>query len=628
MSNRHSYEKDAIEQVCSYLRTTRGVEYRIAAEHVPVGNKNCDYLLALADGSATIAVEIVRLVDAPASVEQARWRSILWDALKIECSKRGISGYTVQTPWNLNTPPRDIRGKLAPKVADAVAEFLRSNPYAVDFNVDGFRFRRAPELEGIGAYASGGAHWIDMAGGAAGILEVLEDKDAQLALPATERILVAVPSGTELNANEIARELSLRKDLDRLHHADLVLNVPTGGEVSVVYARAVRDYFAGRTPFPSDHTALIDLWFRARLDDNREGTFELVRALRESKGSLGFLSVQAREALGHHGTNLIDQNRHDDAVWILHELYADPDPSAEKPIHENAITTVRGTAAFLLYRVVSAAPVEELAKFLEIARSLSADANLGVRRLAGHALMALMHWRDCHKNKQPLLKEELRLAIKRIWLDYIDSASANGLTDAARHTLDRVYDLTEVEVEHVIDALQYGRDWESDEVFARFIIYFAFLRSSDPGIALGFDDARLRERLKKLLSEEPEFCGQVAFGLRKSTQEHPEIRRTLEPLLVMLFDAARGERALKFTLDSAAFLARDGLLSSDTQAAILRAVGAAGPFKSHEAYFVAEGISELANALDANRSSLDSSSLFTAVRDPELQMAIAQRGDS
>jgi hypothetical protein len=186
-----------------------------------------------------------------------------------------------------------------------------------------------------------------------------------------------------------------------------------------------------------------------------------------------------------------------------------------------------------------------------------------------------------------------------------------------------------VEVEHVLDALEHGRDWEADEVFARFMIYFAFLRSSDPGMVPGFDDARLRERLRKILSEEPELCGQIAFGLRKSTQEHPEIRRTLEPLLVMLFDAARSDRALKFTLDSAAFLARDGLLSSDTEAAILRAVSAVGPFESHEAYFVAEGISELATALNAYRSSLDSSSLVTAVRDPELRIAIARnRGDS
>jgi hypothetical protein len=183
LSNRHPYETQAIEQVCSYLLATRGVEYRISGEHVPVGNHNCDYVLTNLDGSATIAIEIVRIVDDPASMEQHRWRSVLWDALKRECAMRGISGFIVRTPWTLEEPPREIRRQLAPRVADGVAEILRDNPHASFFTVEGFEFRRASDMDGIGSYTSGGAHYVDTAGGSADILETLEDKDSQLACP-------------------------------------------------------------------------------------------------------------------------------------------------------------------------------------------------------------------------------------------------------------------------------------------------------------------------------------------------------------------------------------------------------------------------------------------------------------
>ncbi|MBM7118748.1 hypothetical protein [Archangium primigenium] len=627
MSNRHPYEQEVIEQIINHLKTSRGAEYSITGEHVPVGRKNCDYVLTSADNSSTIAIEIVRLVEAPEAMEQHRWRSILWEALKAECAKRGVSGFVVRTPWTTSKKPREINKQLAPQIATEAAKFILENPTVSNFSIEDVHFQRSQWIDGISNYAHGSARWVSPTDVTATVLDTLTDKDEQLALPASERILAVVPSGILIGADEISSKLALRNDLFRIKNADRVIYASLSqSKISTIYAREVRDYLAGRSTFPITHADLTDTWLRARIEHDQDGAFTTIKTLYTEKKHTDKISKNTRIALTQHGIKLLERGHYDDAAWIVRTFHTDPHPDADPtpPVDEatdESDTTVRGNVARLLSGVIAKARKDSLVEFLEITIQLSNDKNHDVQRAAARPLGILMAWRDVTEKGSFLLDEKLRSAIKSLWLDYVTQSFTNKLESAAATTLSKIHDLTEDDVTRVLRTLANYQADDAENGLTRFIIYFAFLRSSVPGLPKSFEDTSVRLVVQDILHKNENLRRNVAYMFRSTIGRHPEVRQAVVPLLPMLLSVSRDTQTLRFTLDGAVALSREELLSRNEVEAILRALSVAGPFNVLEAEFLASTVRDLASASSGHVGKIDSL-IFNVIRDSNLKQAL------
>jgi hypothetical protein len=175
MSNRHPYEEQTIELLRAHLTDVRGTAFKIIGEHVQVGPKNCDYLLGVETGAGVqLAVELVRIVDEPDAMQKMSFRGVLWDALKDELTKLGLSGVWVRTPWNITTPPRETKKSVAPELARRIFAEVQVKPSQTTWSVDGYEVRRIDGLEGVVPSSIGHGQWINNQGLTGTLLTTLE----------------------------------------------------------------------------------------------------------------------------------------------------------------------------------------------------------------------------------------------------------------------------------------------------------------------------------------------------------------------------------------------------------------------------------------------------------------------
>lgn len=569
MSNRSPYETKAIEVFIEHLRSSGNGDYRVEAEHVPVGRKNCDFLLAPLDGSdRKIAVEVVRVVDNPADMQQQSFRDIHWEVLTAELKALGVAGVLVRTPWSIRAAPHKTK-KLAVQLARDIKAALDAAPDAKTVTVSGHEVVRIADLPGIVPSATSGMHLGNNRGHTDVLLSMLEDKDAQVALPGVERVLLAVEWNTDLDAETVVRELARRADLERLCHADRAFFIDRSGTVAAIYSREVRDFFSGSGVFPVRDGEMVAAWFSTRLTDNHAGAFELVRATYEARGrSLHFLGTEGREALAHHATRLVESGQVGDALWVVRELIADPDPTAGTRVSSGLISTVRGTTAWLLHRVAAAVGVHELPEVTQMTEALATDPNSYVRGMAAFALCVLMARRDELSNGGFVVPHAIRSNVKRIWWDYLNRAPADGLADEAASTLSFVYDLTESEVLQTLTCLLEHVTQEGMRDLARSALYFSELRGTDTGVPTAFQPDTVRARVRELIASSKTFREEVSFVLFRSMTDHPEVRGSTADLVPFLLDLEPVEPS-GFVLQCVAMLALDGFLTPTTEAKAL-----------------------------------------------------------
>lgn len=634
MSNRHPYETKAIETLIGHLRSSGSGDFLVEAEHVPVGRKNCDFLLAPRTGPGRkVAVEVVRVVDNQAEMEVDYFRGIHWEALKAELKALGVDGVLIRTPWSIRTVPRETQKVVVPGLARRIKAALDADPDSKSVMVDGHEVVRIADLSGVVPSANTGAHYVNRPLLTEILLTTLEDKDAQLALSDVDRVLLAVAWSTSLDADGISRQLARRTDLERLRNTDRVVFIDRSAAPATVYSRGVRDFFDGQGPFPAQDRELTSLWFTTRLTDNHSTAFDLVRATASTRNeSLDFLDAEAKSALAHHGTQLVELGRHDDALWVIRKLRDDADPPIESRPSSGGICTVRGTTAWLAHRLAAAVPVAGLPELVRVAEAFARDANVYIREMASFALRVLMARRDELSDGHFVMPEELRSEVKRVWRAYLDAAPADGLADDAASTLAFVYDLSEAELAHVIETLIEHVTMEGMRGLARSAIYFTHLRPNETGMPTHFDGAQLRARVHGLLASNPEFRGEISFVVFRSMKDHPEVRRAMAGLVRMLLDLGPEDRSTGFALECVAMLAADALLDEATERKALECLGRAKELGHHVrmelAFRLGEACETLVAAGQADRVDrwlglVDDSELLEFVERKRSRMATA-----
>lgn len=598
VSNRHAYETTAIEQLLAVMEE-QGRTLRVMADHVASGRKNCDFLLAPASGAGRgVAVEVVRIIDDPADMETHYRRSIHSAALRAELGRVNVSGLTVRTPWAIRGSPRELK-LAAPGLARRIQAAVAAEPDAELLYVDGHEVVPAPGLEGVVTSAHSTVSYVDRPQLAEKLMATLEDKDAQLAVPEVERAILAVAWDTSLEADGVIREIARRTDLSRLRNADRVYFIGHDNLVRLIYARELRDYFDAGGPMPSDLHELQGRWFGARLGDNRVGTLELVRSTLAGQGSMNFLTTDAREALAHHGTHLVENGRLEEGGWIVDQLRADLDPPTDTHPPSGGICTVRGSIAWLTHRLAAAVPHDALPPLVAVTEALANDPNMYVREMAAFPLRVLMARRDQLNEGGYVLPDGVRADIKRVWRAYVDGAAAAGLQDPAASTLDYVFDLAEDEVAHVIDELVGGVDSDGMRSLARCALYFSQLRPTDPGVPGRFVGAGLRERVRAVLCENPRFADACGFVLFRSMKDHPESCGAMAELVPVLLGSSEGGAA-GFAVECAGMLAVQGTITADAEDALFRCLERSRtlgrPARMTLAFRLAEAVAALAGA--------------------------------
>jgi hypothetical protein len=572
MSHRHPYETKTIASFIDHLAQTTGARYQIEAEHVPVGTKNCDFVLADAAGKGPeLAVELVRIVDSPTAMKDHSLRSALWEALRKELATLGMTDLLVDTPWKHSWTPRELNGSAGKELAARLKAAFDARPGDKGIEVDGFTLHQIPGLGFISFGSHASASWVNQERLAESILDTLADKDAQINVPGCRRIVIAVEMETMLNAKEITQQFALRDDLHRLVHTDEAFFADRNGAFHSIYRRDVRDYFLGTGPYPPLAAEMVDLWFAERLMHNQPETFALARS-QAAKTGLGFLlTATTRTALAHCASELVKNGDHDAGLWVMRELAGDPDPP-EPTDYDGTIVTVRGTVAWLTAALASRVEATVLPEVLGYVERLAADSNRYVRRLAAIALKVLVARRDSFSEGRPILDEQIRANILAAALEFTRAADDDALTRAAARVFAHAFDLTPTQVHEIIDRLLARADHDALGDLARLLCYFAAMRESDPTFSALFDASTLKAKLKDLVLHNGGFRDAVAFVTFKTTEGDVRAAAKLGPLVALLLQTTANWRSAHFPFESFKHIVEAGHATPDLEFALVDAV--------------------------------------------------------
>ncbi|MBS2028647.1 MAG: hypothetical protein JST54_12145 [Deltaproteobacteria bacterium] len=601
MSNRYPYETRAIELFIAYLYSVRGERFQIEAEHVQVGTHNCDFMLASVDEpTRRIAVEIVRIVDDETELKQDAFRAAHWSALKGELRTLGVSGVLVRTPWNIPTVPRVSRAN-APKLAQRLKAALDARPDDESVSVDGHNVVRLPEFKDVGASANSGAHYVNRPLLTRGLLETLADKELQVDFAGVERVILAVAWRSSLDADELRRELANTDDVGRLRIVERVYHVRLDGPVQLVFARSIASVTQSAAPLPPEDRVLLDHWLAARLFANASGAFSRARAeVLANGGETTFLSRDTREALAHHGAQLVEEGHLADAAWILESTRGDTDPLPEQLLPSGSITTVRGTAAWLAHTLAAHVQREELPSLVRTIGAFATDSNAYVRKMAAFGLRVLMARRDRVGPGSEPLEPVLRQDIYRLWRDYVATAPSDSRGDDAASTLAFIYDLNAEDVIWAFETLRPVVEHDGLTDLTRLVIYFGWTRESDTLMSSGFDGTSIRERVLSLLRSDEDFRSQVAYVVHHNLKNHPETRALVAELVESLLrNGQPGDHNLSLSLECAGLLAEPDLLDAKSDALVCALIAKANESSQDEGFYLAYIVKQIAASLRA-----------------------------
>jgi len=273
----------------------------------------------------------------------------------------------------------------------------------------------------------------------------------------------------------------------------------------------------------------FQLWiFHLRKNDPRR-TFSLVRKILTEQGEEPhklFPDNFAREEIIQLGNWLIEQKRHEDAIWLIDKFIEDPDPeepegyrgASELNYHErivkgedpNIITTVLGYLAWVVQKL--ALHQEHITVALTHTKKLLSHKNLYVKQQAIVPLIeiaARRQWLEGYGKRpyQGTYKEFHKAVFDLVEL-VKDHPDYKALAKLLSYVFVHYKDLTTEEARQVLDALK-----TTDESAALFI-YFGIFRQrhfSDQDIA--FNGEEIRRKLVNIITAKREEYKTLHAGI-------------------------------------------------------------------------------------------------------------------
>lgn len=143
------WEEEAKDRFIAALKATGRGDWVVSGCDVVVDqqtNRNFDYQLQR--GTEFIALEIFRLVEGPEEIKRSKSWSTIANGIAAELRKRGIKGYTIQSPNAFNVPRPKIPGFVS-NAADLLQAAINQNPKTDPIEVDGFEIKRIEDFPDV-----------------------------------------------------------------------------------------------------------------------------------------------------------------------------------------------------------------------------------------------------------------------------------------------------------------------------------------------------------------------------------------------------------------------------------------------------------------------------------------------
>jgi hypothetical protein len=497
---KEQWEEDSKTRFITELKAQGRGEWVVSDSDVvvdPTTNINFDYQLK--SGPDLIALELFRLVETTEEIKRGKAWSQISNLIADKLRKKGVKGFTIQTPNAFNVPTNKIE-KFADKMADRLHQAIQNNSHAESIEESGFEAQRIKDFEDVSMFTVGPGGAVNPTGMAHSIIDrKLPKKNKQLAVAEHERIVVIV-NGLPLVGTDNVIEACSLIDFSQFQNIDKVfLEVPHSEppRFAPVYDRRVYDAFREGGAAPKQVDPLFVSWLTNHLSRKHPQAFPLIREITERERTLLWLPPFSREQLVPLGEDFVQEGRADELHWIVEHLKDDPDPSIEpreddpdgrsnehlrvlRGEESRIITSVRGRLCWLLMRMVVHPRTEDYDQIFKIVAALATGKNLYVRQQATVPLIELARRRLTKMSDGPrFMSDELAAQVLALVLHMIEeNRDFPVILEWIAHVMGWIRDLNDEQAFHVLNRFLVIQASEAANDISWMAIYFSVFRAA------------------------------------------------------------------------------------------------------------------------------------------------------
>lgn len=514
------WEEEAKNHFIAELKVLGRGDWTVSATDVVVdklSNRNFDYQLR--SGDELIALELFRLVEGEQEIARSKVWSRIANGIAQELRKRGVKGYTINSPSFFAVPQLKIPGFVS-KTANLLETAIKQNPDADSIPIDGYEIQRIEGFPDVSLFATGPGGQVNPTGNAYDVIvDKLPTKNAQLDISGHERIILIVNWALLVDRSNMIEACSL-VDFSQFKNVDKVyFELPNKGGIHLVYDCRIYEAFQPNAEPPERIEPLFVSWLASLLERKDPQAFSLVRKITKREHSLVWLPTRSREQLVSFGEDFLQNHDWEQLDWIIKNLEDDPDPSVENApddpegqfnVHvrtrngesSRIIHTVRGRLCWLLTRVVASPRIDEYDRIFGIIEKYAIAENLFVRLHATVPLVELAKRRFATvEGNNRFMSDELAERVKRLVLRMVDENSTHpAVLEWIAHATVCIGDLDHDTALKVIKELLSIDKSEAAPDISWMMIYFAFLRESQFKQLPPFKSDEIREMLKDRLA--------------------------------------------------------------------------------------------------------------------------------
>jgi hypothetical protein len=514
------WEENAKDHFIAELEALGRGDWTVSATDVVVdklSKRNFDY--ELRRENEFIALELFRLVEGEQEVARSKVWSKIANRIAAELRKKGVKGYTIQSPNFFDVPQLKIPGFVS-KTATLLETAIKQNPNADLIPIDGYEIKWIEGFPDVSLFSTGPGGFVNPAATARdAIIEKLPKKNSQLEIANHERIILIVNWALLVSRSDMIEACSL-VDFSQFGNIDKVyFELPNKGGIHLVYDRQIYAAFQRNGQPPQVIEPLFVLWLANLLYRKDPQAFRLVRQITEREKSLLWLPTLSREELVSYGDDFLQEQNWEQLDWIIDNLKNDPDPSIENApddpegkfnIHlqtkngesSRIISTVRARLCWLLMRMAVKPCLDQYERIFDIVEEYARGENFYVRLHATVPLIELARRRLAKVDGNTrFMSNELAERIKKLALWMVDENSAYpAVLEWVAHVMVCIGDVDNDTALDITNKFLTIDNSESAADISWMVIYFAFFRENQFKELPAFKSDEIRSLLKDRLA--------------------------------------------------------------------------------------------------------------------------------
>ena len=340
-------------------------------------------------------------------------------------------------------------------------------------------------------------------------------------------------------------------DLSFLKKADRIYFEAISEKLDLIYEKSVRATLDNLKEPPDDPAlaALFHDWLASRLGAQNLSAFKLARKLTEEKKTTRWIPAPAvRAQVIWLAEDLVKQGSYYEGMWVAEHFSNDPDPPENCELSEKVragteklpILTVRGSACWLLQRLVALNDPRLFPRLIELVTKLVQDPNLYVRAQAAVPLSELARRRFVRKPDASLLMDtDSREAVRVLAFKTLEeNKSYPGVMDRIFAIFESVNDVDEEKAQYILD--EFVRNpGEGRNAWASRLLYFAIYREEHFKETGEFDSSMFKTLLQETLRNgDDDVRGRLAWEISRIARAKPAGYEKCLPFLATVIEGS------------------------------------------------------------------------------------------